>query len=280
MALGLKAGSQGDHLVSYHSSGGHSSSEVFHDRDWLDFNTVQSIHGSGDPNYLTIAVDYALRPMKPTLDMESRYEDHPDRQLYTYQEIGAHTEGAMVRIDPFQVREAAYWAVFAGAAGHGYGHNSIWQMHDPRRVDSTVDYSFPFILPTATWQEAMDAPGASGVGYLRRLMEARPWYLAEPYPALITSAAGVGEDRASALRARDGSFALVHLTWGSPVTIDLGALAPSAVRCSWWDPRAGTGQVFDERPNAGGVTYAPPSSGEDIDWVLVLDDPAMAPLPA
>ena len=39
------------HLVSYHSSGGHSSSEYFHHKDWLDFNTIQSRHRSQDANY-------------------------------------------------------------------------------------------------------------------------------------------------------------------------------------------------------------------------------------
>ncbi|WP_252393938.1 apiosidase-like domain-containing protein [Candidatus Mycolicibacterium alkanivorans] len=28
---------------------------------------------------------------------------------------------------PIDVRRDAYWAVFAGAAGHTYGHHSIWQ---------------------------------------------------------------------------------------------------------------------------------------------------------
>ena len=51
MADGLKAGSDQRHLVSYHSSGGHSSSEYFHHKDWLDFNTVQSRHQSRDANY-------------------------------------------------------------------------------------------------------------------------------------------------------------------------------------------------------------------------------------
>jgi hypothetical protein len=279
MAYGFKEGSQGEHLVSWHDGGGHSSSEMFHGRDWLDFNTVQSIHRSADPNYRLIAIDYSLAPVKPTLDMESRYEGHPDLRIQSQREVFGTDQEPVARIDPFQVREAAYWAVFAGAAGHGYGHNDLWQFHDPARGETQAEYSHPYIKPSNAWQVSMDAHGAFGVGYLRRLMEARPWYLAEPYPAIITAAPNDGEDRASALRARDGSFALVHLTWGSPVTVDLELLTPATVRCSWWDPRTGTGRAFEERPGAGQATFVPPTSGEGVDWVLVLDDPAMDPLP-
>src|SRR5207249_11933347 len=45
MAKGLKDGSGGDHLVSYHGSGRTSSSTWFHKEDWLDFNSIQSGHG-------------------------------------------------------------------------------------------------------------------------------------------------------------------------------------------------------------------------------------------
>src|SRR6266542_3131155 len=45
MARGLKEGSGGEHLVSYHGSGRTSSSTWYHQADWLDFNSIQSGHG-------------------------------------------------------------------------------------------------------------------------------------------------------------------------------------------------------------------------------------------
>jgi hypothetical protein len=45
MVRGLKEGSGGSQLVSYHGSGGTSSSEWFHNDSWLDFNVIQSGHG-------------------------------------------------------------------------------------------------------------------------------------------------------------------------------------------------------------------------------------------
>ena len=162
MARGLKAGSGGIHLVSYHGPGDWStpsSSYWFHEEDWLDFNTIQSGHGWAIPNYEFVAHDYALRPVKPTLDMESRYENHPDVRTNTGKRMDAH-----------QAREAAYWAVLAGAAGHGYGCNDMWQLYDPdRKLPPPEDYAFPYdrIPGNTHWRQAMDFGGAYGVGLMR-----------------------------------------------------------------------------------------------------------------
>jgi len=45
MAKGVKDGSGGSHLVSYHGNGHSSSSFWFHRAAWLDFNSIQSGHG-------------------------------------------------------------------------------------------------------------------------------------------------------------------------------------------------------------------------------------------
>jgi hypothetical protein len=276
MAYGMKAGSAGAHLVSYHSGGGHSSSEYFHDKDWLDFNTVQSRHQSRDANYPLITADYALAPVKPTLDMECRYEDHPDARVIDIQQVFAGELDPDERVDAFDAREGAYWAVFAGAAGHGYGHNDIWQMADSRRVASTRDYSFPLLPPRHDWFLSIDSPGAFSISYLRRLVELRPWYLTEPDDSVLVAGRGEtgAEDRASALRARDGSFVLAYLTFGSPVSIDLDRLSGTEVRGSWYDPRTGTFSVEGTYPSTGIREFRAPSSGRGNDWVLVLDDSA------
>ena len=67
-------------LFTYHISGGeHSTSYDLHQQDWLDFNTMQSGHGSGHdvPVWNWIERDRKLLPVKPTLDLEPNYEDHP-----------------------------------------------------------------------------------------------------------------------------------------------------------------------------------------------------------
>ncbi len=40
----------------------------------------------------------------------------------------------------------------------------------------------------------------------------------------------------------------------------------------WYDPRLGTFADIGRYPNTGEREFAPPSSGRQDDWVLVLDD--------
>jgi hypothetical protein len=103
MARGLKDGGGHTQLVSYHGSGPRadaplpSSSVWVHAQDWLDFNAVQSGHRWGVKNFDFITHDYEMKPVKPAIDVEPRYENHPD--------LG----GTPRRMDAHQEREAAYW---------------------------------------------------------------------------------------------------------------------------------------------------------------------------
>jgi hypothetical protein len=266
MARGLKEGGAGSHLVSYHGPGGPepSSSFWFHDEDWLDFNTIQSGHGWAIPNYEFVTRDYHLKPVKPTIDMESRYENHPDMRFDRSRRMDAH-----------QAREAAYWAVLSGAAGHGYGCNDIWQFFDPeRRLPGPTDYAFPYDrLPATThWRQAMDFGGAVGVGFMRKLLELRPWHRMVPDQSLIARGQGEGEDHVQAARAEDGGFILAYLTFGNPVSIHLDRLSGTRVKAQWYDPRKGGFHHVGEFVNAGIGEFLPPSSGPQDDWVLVLED--------
>jgi hypothetical protein len=78
MAAGLRQGDGGRHLITYHPSGDRGSSEWFENAKWLDFNLEQSGHGHRDgPSYKMIEKDVSLVPVKPVIDGEPRYENHP-----------------------------------------------------------------------------------------------------------------------------------------------------------------------------------------------------------
>jgi len=263
MGRGLKEGSQGIHLVSFHGPGHQdspSSSYWFHNHEWLDFNTIQSGHGWAIPNNDFISHDYGLIPIKPTLDMEARYEDHPDYRT---------NRGMM---DAHQAREAAYWAVLAGAAGHGYGNNNVWQLHDDTKVASVNDYTFPLIPPGKNWRTAMDSEGAFGVGYMHKLVELRPWYKIIPDQAVIASGQGVDENHIQAARAEDGGFVLAYLTFGNPVGIHMDRISGEQVKAQWYNPREGTFTYIGQYENKGVRKFTAPTSGEQDDWLLVLED--------
>jgi hypothetical protein len=274
MANGLKEGSQGTQLVSYHGSGprsgltDYSSSFWFQNDDWLDFNMIQSGHDWAAPTYEFISHDYNLTPIKPTIDMEARFETH--------RVISGGHEGK--RIDAHQVREAAYWAVLAGAAGHGYGNNNIYQFYDEgsQRPPYKLDRSFPFGLWSGSfhWRKAMDFEGAYDMGWMRRLFELRPWYRMVPDQSVIALGQGIGEDRIQAARAEDGSFIIVYSTFGHGFGIHMDKLSGAKVRAQWYDPREGSWISVGLYSNSGVREFLPPSSGDKNDWVLVLEDAA------
>jgi hypothetical protein len=260
MGRGLKAGCDGVHLVSYHSGGGSSSSVWFHNHAWLDFNTIQSLHCSADPNYKLVEKDYALTPVKPTLDMEARYESHPDRNNMS------------VRMDAHQAREAAYWALLSGAAGHGYGCNDIWQMADDTKIESTLDYSFPLLPPTTNWYVAMDLDGAFGIKFIRKLLELRPWHTMIPDQSVIDAGQGDGENHIQAARAEDGSFLLAYSPMGSSISIHMDRVRGKTVKAQWYNPRLGVFTLIGEYANTGVRVFGTPFQGATHDWVLVLED--------
>ena len=54
------------------------SSTWFHQDPWLDFNMHQTGHCPNKGTYRHIQHDYQLSPIKPVLDGEPLYEDHPN----------------------------------------------------------------------------------------------------------------------------------------------------------------------------------------------------------
>lgn len=269
MGLGLKDGSDGLHLVSYHGPGSRetpSSSYWFHDAAWLDFNTIQSGHGWTVNSYDFVTHDFHLTPAKPTIDMEASYENHPDVRSNTGKRMDAH-----------QVREFIYWNILAGAAGHGYGCHDIWSFYDEAITPTLVDKTF--YSPDYTywrfnthWQYALNFMGAYSMGLARKLFELRPWYLLTPDQSVIADGQGEGEDHVQAAIAEDGSFLLAYLTLGHPISIHMDRLTGASVIARWYNPRDGHFIDIAQYPNTGIVQFTPPTNFDRTDWVLVLED--------
>ncbi len=258
MAWGLKVGDEGTHLMTYHPRGPGLSSDYFHDAEWLDFNMFQSSHGARDhDNGLFTENDYALSPPKPTLDGEPRYESI---------QVGFYFEDMNFcnRFEAYDVRQAAYWSFLAGACGHTYGNNNIWQMWEPGRQ--------PVIGANIPWYEALDHPGAFQMGYVRKLFESRPFIDLRPAQEMLLDGSKNGGAKIRVACAVDGSFAFVYSPRGEKFTVDKSFIKAKRVREIWYDPRYGVSYHVHTTDNAGIQTYTPPSSGWGHDWILILDD--------
>ncbi len=184
MARGIAIGVSGreDHervLMTYHTFGPDSASNYFHEDAWLDFSAIQSSHGDRVLNWKMIERDYQRVPIKPVMDLETTY---PELAILKGMQPGTDDHA----------RRSAYWAVFSGAFGHTYGHNSIWQMHAPGRA--------PVLNARSYWHQALHAPSATQMGYLRGLIESRPFLTQSPDPSLLSNVGGEEVEHVAALR--------------------------------------------------------------------------------
>jgi hypothetical protein len=242
-------------LMSFHPRGGETSSTWFHDDAWLDFNMHQTGHGLAEKvaSWARITKDYERAPVKPVIDGEPLYEDHPiafRARDYGYS-FDAH------------VRQRAYWSVFSGACGHTYGDHSVWQMFAPGRR--------PVNGPIFYWYEAIHRPGAAQMQYVRALIESRPYFSRLPDPSMVADPLD-GADRIVATRGE--GYAFFYSAQGRKFTVNLGRISGGTVKANWYNPRTGTSSAIGAFENTGSREFACPSEGFGSDWVLVLDDAA------
>ena len=266
MALGLKEGDGGANLMTYHPRGPGRSAERLHDTEWMDFNMCQSSRGAHDhDNGIFIDHDYALVPSKPTVDGEPRYETIPVG--FYYEDVSRYD-----RMDDYDVRQAAYWALLAGACGHTYGHNSVFQMWTPDRE--------PWIRANIPWKESLDHAGAFQMGYVRRLFESRPFHELIPAQDMIVDGPSSGGAKIRAARSKKGTFAFIYSPRGESFGVDRRVFTCGQVRELWYDPRYGCAYNIHTTRNVAFQTYTPPTSGRGNDWILILEDEeAGFPLP-
>ena len=266
MAKGLREGDAGNHLITFHPRGPGLSSDYFHTTEWLDFNMYQSSHAAHDhDNGLYAENDYALDPPKPTLDGEPRYENI---------QVGFYFQGfnRQDRFDDYDVRQAAYWSILAGACGHTYGHSSVWQMFDQGRQ--------PIIAAVMPWHTALDHPGAFQMKHVRTLFEARSFSKLVPNQSIIKNGPMTGGGKIRAAVANDQAFAMVYSPRGESFTIDKSVVDARYIKEIWYDPRYGVSYHIHTGDTNGLQTYTPPTSGRGQDWVLIIEDAGLnMPLP-
>jgi hypothetical protein len=228
-----------------------SSSNWFHNDDWLDFNMHQTGHCRDTPIYDRITEDYTLTPVKPTLNGEPLYEDHP--VCFNAAENGYSY--------PSDIRRGAYLSLFAGAHGHTYGCHNVWQMWQPGRK--------PVNGPLKPWYESLDLPGATQMTYVRALMESRPMMDRIPDQSLISDPGDI-TNRIQATRGKDYIF--VYSASGKPFTVTMGKISGKQLKGYWFNPRNGETTSIGQFDNTGRKEFTPPAAGPDNDWILILDD--------
>jgi hypothetical protein len=262
MARGIENVLGKEAFITYHPSGGrYRTTDYIHNESWLDMNAFQSGHGAreADP-WIWVQEDLAKTPVKPTLDMEPCYEDHPVNPW----------DGKWTRqrgyFNAHDVRARIYRGVLAGGCGVTYGHHQIWQflnkeLYAPINIGDTI----------IGWRTAAKAEAAYQMQYLKKLMLSRPYFSRIADQSLIRSSVGSTYiDLVYATRDESRSYAMVYLPQNKPVTIDLSKISGGAKNVWWFNPRTGQATAGKSAKGNGSQSFTPPKEGAD--WVLVIDD--------
>ncbi len=258
MAEGIRAGNNATQLMTYHPVGPGNSAAFFHKDNWLIMNMVQSGHEAKNlKNYVSVRQNYALFPVKPTLDGEPRYEDIPVNFKAENDYFTAH-----------DARQAAWWAVLSGACGHTYGNNNVWQMYDAAKNAALIG-------ARTHWRRALDQEGAFQVGFVRKLFEAYPWTQLLPEQNVIKNQNPEGAGYQVAARGENRDFLFVYSPIGKAIQVDLAELAAPQLVAHWFNPRDGLmTKIGDFTPSDSVREFRTPVACPTCDWVLVIDNAA------
>lgn len=263
MAKGIQDVYGKDVFITYHPGGSADGSAAYlHNDQWLKMNAIQSGHGARNaPVWSDIRRDLQARPLKPILDMEPCYEDHPVNPW-----DGKWTREGRGYYSAYDVRVRMYRGVFAGGVGSTYGHHSIWQFLDTNLYPKV--HTGDTIIQ---WRQALEATGAYQIHHLKNLFLALKDQRRTEDALLITSDKGTDyKDIVMATRNDNKTYALIHLPQPNAVKIDLNRLQPGTKRATWFNPVNG---IYTEDPqtyNNGIQTFTPPTT-EQKDWVLKIE---------
>ncbi|MBQ2676981.1 MAG: glycoside hydrolase family 140 protein [Clostridia bacterium] len=255
MAKGIKDGGA-TQIMTLHPMGGHSSTEFVNDEDWLDFNMIQSGHGERiTKSDIMITHDYNTLPIRPALDGEPNYEDHPV--------AFSHIENGF--FDDTDVRRASYYAVFSGSLGITYGHHSVWPM---RSKSNPMDFSTlgkPYYHLNNTF-DALDRPGANQIKHLKNLMLSRSFFDRVPYNQVIAQPLE-GSMRQCATKGE--KYILVYCTFGLPCKLDLTEV--NSFTASWYNVKNGETTAIGHFDGGKVMEFKPLVQGRNEDCVLIID---------
>ncbi|NLZ04754.1 MAG: DUF4038 domain-containing protein [Phycisphaerae bacterium] len=244
LALGLREGDGGAHLITYHPCGWRSSSQYFHTEDWLDFNMIET-WTAWPKIHPAVLADVVRTPVKPVVLGEPAYENGPEYPLGP--------------ITPLIVRRQAWWTVTAGGF-FTYGQDQMWRMHEG-------------------WDETFDTPGAGNVCMMKEILAGLPWWEFTPDQSVFDT--GVSSERTlnTAMRSPGGDRVLVYLSSQCSVSIHLDKIAAAQARATFINPATGerrkagayrTGNLNDRTfPDGQTQFFTTPGHWEDA--VLLLE---------
>ncbi|MBC7903905.1 MAG: glycoside hydrolase family 140 protein [Gemmatimonadaceae bacterium] len=251
MGAAIKDATENKAIISFHPQPAELGSATwFHQDSWLSFNMFQTGHCRDTEVYEKIQKAYILTPIKPVMDAEPIYEDHP--VCFNARELG--TSNAL------DVRRAAYLNLIAGAFGHTYGCHGVWQMYSPAAAGINGPHLF--------WYDALDLPGAGQMKFVRKIIDVFPADKRAPDQSVLKDQNTAASERVQAAIGKD--FILVYTTAGKSFEVSTARIKGGGLKSAWYNPRNGNISNAEPITVIDEMKFTPPSSGYGQDWILII----------
>lgn len=248
LALGIKKEAP-HHLITYHASSSHSSTDVWLDEEWLDvsmtYTYFRGFNKAWNKNQPDVYEQSYLEYNKPASVRKAFFLGES-----TYE--GEHGDWG----SPLQARKNAYWSLLAGGCGHAYG---------------SPNWNFP-----KNWREVIDSPGARSLGHFQRIMSLRPWWTLVPDQFHKLALSGMGEkgsnNYATTAIGDNGSLVMTYFPSPRQIEYDLNRLSGREARIWWMNAESGKVSDGGTTPTNERKKLQPP--GDAGDWLLILENTA------
>lgn len=225
----------------------------------LDFEMLQTGH-SGYTSLATtaniLAESLAAAPTMPVLVDEVNYE-------------------GILESSREEMQRFLFWSsVLAGAAGHTYGANGIWQVN--RRDEPYGPSPHGTAWGDIPWDAAAQLPGSRQLGLAKALLLRYPWWQFAPHPEWVTPHQSA-EKRMSAYAAGiPGQVRVIYIpaeeiwtAWQGKMTVQ-ALEADVTYRAFYFNPKSGVETDLGIVQGDAAGSYVLPKPPIFQDWVVVL----------
>ncbi len=249
--IGRKVFADNKHIpITTHPVGENWPWTTWEDEAWLTVLSYQSGHGDSKTTFSWLhhgpVADYGKRMKitRPAINLEPPYEG-----------IKGYKSG--MPLSDYVVRRSVFWSLMiTPVAGITYGGHGVWSWHlEP----GATPVGHPGNGVAMIWNDALDLPGATQMGYIRQLFESLPWTELFPAQELIRQAANQPETFVTCMATPDRSVIMVYFPIGGQAELLINVNASENSSVSWFNPRDGI---------IMSGTLTPPDS--ENDWVLIV----------
>ncbi|MDB6057166.1 MAG: alpha-L-rhamnosidase family protein, partial [Verrucomicrobiales bacterium] len=222
------------------------------DHTVLDYNMLQTPHGQREAVAPTLNIARAAYETKPTmaiLNGEASYERLNDT-------IASEWTRAM------------FWiSMMNGAAGHTYGANGIWQCNRREQPHGASPHGGTY--GKISWDEAMELPGSSHVGFGKEFLEDFAWRSCVPMHSTVSWATANDAPIGPLALGHTNDMRIIYAIVSKPVVVT-GLRAKTKYHYTAYDPVGGNSAAINDfvTDEMGKLTIEPPTSH---DWVAVLE---------